>query len=88
MILKVYIRRNFKSGTPILPSKRARKVPEKIHVSKDDLDELSKSTQSNIESPVKEDNEIDEGDVSLEEVSENENQASETSSEDSDTSNS
>ncbi len=77
-----------KSGMPILPSKRARKVPEKIHVSKDDLDELSKSTQSNIESPNKEENEIDEGDVSLEEVSENENQASETSSEDSDTSNS
>ena len=77
-----------KSGTPILPSKRARKVPEKIHVSKDDLDELSKSTQSNIEPPNKEENEIDEGDVSLEEVSENENQASETSSEDSDTSNS
>ena len=77
-----------KSGMPILPSKRARKVPEKIHVSKDDLDELSKSTPSNIESPDKEENEIDEGDVSLEEVSENENQASETSSEDSDTSNS
>ena len=29
-----------KSGTPILPSKRARKVPEKIQVSKDDLKEL------------------------------------------------
>ena len=26
-----------KSGTPILPSKRARKVPEKIQVSKEDL---------------------------------------------------
>ena len=29
-----------KSGTPILPSKRARKVPEKIQVSKEDLAEL------------------------------------------------
>jgi len=29
-----------KSGTPILPSKRARKIPEKIQVSKEDLDEL------------------------------------------------
>ncbi len=29
-----------KSGTPILPSKRARKTPEKIQVSKEDLDEL------------------------------------------------
>ena len=26
-----------KSGTPILPSKRARKIPEKIQVSKEDL---------------------------------------------------
>ena len=30
-----------KSGTPILPSKRARKIPEKIQVSKEDLEELS-----------------------------------------------
>ena len=29
-----------KSGTPILPSKRARKIPEKLQVSKQDLDEL------------------------------------------------
>ena len=29
-----------KSGVPILPSKRARKIPEKIQVSKDDLSEL------------------------------------------------
>ena len=30
-----------KSGTPILPSKRARKIPEKIQVSRDDLEELT-----------------------------------------------
>ena len=30
-----------KSGTPILPSKRARKIPEKIQVSKEDLEELA-----------------------------------------------
>ncbi len=30
-----------KSGTPILPSKRARKVPEKIQISKEDLAELN-----------------------------------------------
>ena len=30
-----------KSGVPILPSKRARKIPEKIQVSKEDLAELS-----------------------------------------------
>jgi DNA-directed RNA polymerase subunit omega len=30
-----------KSGTPILPSKRARKIPEKIQVSNEDLEELT-----------------------------------------------
>ena len=30
-----------KSGTPILPSKRARKIPEKIQVSSEDLEELT-----------------------------------------------
>ena len=32
-----------KSGIPILPSKRARKIPEKIQVFKEDLDELKNS---------------------------------------------
>ena len=34
-----------KSGVPILPSKRARKIPEKIQVSKDDLSELQNSSE-------------------------------------------
>ena len=34
-----------KSGVPILPSKRARKIPEKIQVSKDDLNELHADDQ-------------------------------------------
>ena len=34
-----------KSGIPILPSKRARKIPEKIQVSKEDLDELKASSE-------------------------------------------
>ena len=34
-----------KSGTPILPSKRARKVPEKIQVTKEDLSELKQSSE-------------------------------------------
>ena len=34
-----------KSGVPILPSKRARKIPEKIQVSKDDLNELQNSSE-------------------------------------------
>ena len=39
-----------KSGVPILPSKRARKVPEKIQVSKEDLEELQ-NTQTTEQSP-------------------------------------
>ena len=79
-----------KSGTPILPSKRARKAPEKIQVSKEDLEELSQTEQPNVEAPATEENESDQdqGDISLEEVSESENQGSEVNSEDSDTSNS
>ena len=39
-----------KSGTPILPSKRARKTPEKIQVSKEDLTELSETSKPDIDS--------------------------------------
>ena len=79
-----------KSGTPILPSKRARKSPEKIQVSTEDLEELSQTKQPNVEVSAPEEIEGDQNqdDVSLEEVSESENQASEVNSEDSDTSNS
>ena len=35
-----------KSGTPILPSKRARKTPEKIQVSQEDLAEVQNSTET------------------------------------------
>ena len=64
-----------KSGVPILPSKRARKIPEKIQVSKEDLDELSPSAQPdvNVEAP----SEAEENDdVSLDQVSEAEEQVS------------
>ena len=77
-----------KSGVPILPSKRARKAPEKIQVSKEDLAELSQSSQPDVENLTSEENETEQGDVSLEEVSESENQQSEVNTEDSDTSNS
>ena len=77
-----------KSGAPILPSKRARKVPEKIQVSKEDLAELSQSSQPDVDNLTSEENETEQGDVSLEEVSESENQQSEVNTEDSDTSNS
>ena len=69
-----------KSGVPILPSKRARKIPEKIQVSKDDLAELSPSAQPEVSVESNDDAE-DEGDVSLDQVSEAEEQASEVSSE-------
>jgi len=76
-----------KSGTPILPSKRARKTPEKIQVSKEDLAELSQTSQPNVEASADERTE-DQTDVSLEEVSESENQETEVIAEDSETSNS
>ena len=66
-----------KSGVPILPSKRARKIPEKIQVSKDDLAELSPSAQPDVE--IDTSNETGESDdVSLDQVSEAEEQASES----------
>ena len=68
-----------KSGTPILPSKRARKAPEKIQVSKDDLAELSETATPEVESPTN--NESSEENISLQEVSEAEDQASEQSTE-------
>ena len=77
-----------KSVTPILPSKRARKTPEKIEVSKEDLAELSQTAQPNVETEVSEDKESDQDEVSLEEVSESENQESEVNADDSDASNS
>jgi DNA-directed RNA polymerase subunit omega len=77
-----------KSGAPILPSKRARKTPEKIQVLKEDLDELSQSSQPDLESANNsEEGETEQEDVSLEEVSENENQESDDSSGDTETSN-
>ena len=77
-----------KSGTPILPSKRARKTPEKIQVSQEDLAELSETAKPEVEALVEEDTVNEQGEVSLEEVSEQENQEAEVNSEDSDTSNS
>ena len=77
-----------KSGAPILPSKRARKTPEKIQVSQDDLAELSQTAQPDVDTSVSEDNETEQNDVSLEEVSESEEQVVETNPEDTETSNS
>ena len=67
-----------KSGAPILPSKRARKAPEKIQVSKEDLEELSQTAKPDVSSQPSDEIESEDNDVSLEEVSENENEASES----------
>ncbi len=68
-----------KSGVPILPSKRARKIPEKIQVSKEDLAELTNSPDTQAE-------ESENGEVSLDQMTEEEN--NEAATEDSETSNS
>ena len=60
-----------KSGVPILPSKRARKIPEKIQVSKDDLAELQNTTEQPTSEPV-EDMQEDETNVSLDEMKDQE----------------
>ena len=76
-----------KSGTPILPSKRARKIPEKIQVSSDDLDEL----KANAEPEVNVDPELEIGteetDISLDQLSETETETTEVNSDDSETTN-
>ncbi len=77
-----------KSGTPILPSKRARRAPEKIQVSQEDLAELSQTAQPDIDVVTPEETDNEQGDVSLEEVSENENQETDVNTEDSEASNS
>ena len=77
-----------KSGTPILPSKRARKAPEKIQVSKEDLAELSQTAKPDIDTSVSEENISEEGDVSLDDVVESEDVATQENSEDTEPSNS
>ena len=66
-----------KSGTPILPSKRARKTPEKIQVSNEDLAELSQTAKPDIDTAAPDETGDEQGDVSLDEVTETENLATE-----------
>ena len=73
-----------KSGTPILPSKRARKTPEKIQVTKEDLAELSETAKPDIDETVGEETVNEQGEVSLDEVSDTENQEPEVNSEEQD----
>jgi len=67
-----------KSGIPILPSKRARKIPEKIQVSNEDLAELQNTNEPSAPEPTEESSNEEEGtDVSLDEIKEDEVQADE-----------
>ena len=70
-----------KSGTPILPSKRARKTPEKIQVSQEDLAELSETAKPDVDVSADEELMNEQGEVSLDEVSEQENQEAEANTE-------
>tara|TARA_B100001758_G_C18347056_1_gene577632 strand:+ start:417 stop:950 length:534 start_codon:yes stop_codon:yes gene_type:complete len=71
-----------KSGAPILPSKRARKIPEKIQVSKDDLAEISGGAQTEVNVDAAQADNTENDDVSLDQVSEAEEQTQEQSSQD------
>ena len=68
-----------KSGTPILPSKRARKTPEKIQVSKEDLAEIENATETASTDPLETPSEED--DASLDEMQEEEVQSNEQDTE-------
>ena len=74
-----------KSGTPILPSKRARRIPEKIQVSKEDLEELKGATE-----PAPQDKEVEseDSDLSLENLKEEEAQENTDIKEDTEATNS
>ena len=69
-----------KSGTPILPSKRARKTPEKIQVTNEDLAELSQTAKPDVDTAATDETGDEQGDDSLDEVTETENQALEQES--------
>ena len=62
-----------KSGVPILPSKRARKIPEKMQVSKEDLSELQNTTDqavADLESTNEQENEVSIDELKDQETSE------------------
>jgi DNA-directed RNA polymerase subunit omega len=74
-----------KSGAPILPSKRARKIPERLQVSKEDLDELKTTSKPTLAAGTEQAEEVEqteESDISLEELSDTENKITEANKED------
>ena len=76
-----------KSGTPILPSKRARKIPEKIQVSSEDLEELTAKAEPEVDINPELEVDTEDSDVSLDQISEAENETTEVNQEESDTTN-
>ena len=61
-----------KSGTPILPSKRARKIPEKIKISVDDIEELTAKAEPEVEVNPELEVGSEETDISLDQIAETE----------------
>ena len=72
-----------KSGTPILPSKRARKIPEKIQVAPEDLEELTAKAEPEVEVNPELEVVNEETEVSLDQIAETE--TTEDSSEETET---
>ena len=64
-----------KSGVPILPSKRARKIPEKIQVAPEDLEELTAKAEPEVEVDPELETESEETEVSLDQITEAESEA-------------
>ena len=61
-----------KSGVPILPSKRARKIPDKIQVSKEDLSELQNSPETISSEEVSAEVDNEENEVSIDHLKDQE----------------
>ena len=74
-----------KSGAPVLPSKRARKIPEKLHVSTEDIDQLKGLNDKSADTSTEESSEVD---VSLDELPESETKEAEANPEDTEATNS
>ncbi len=71
-----------KSGTPILPSKRARKIPEKIQVAPEDLEELTAKAEPEVEVNPELEVASEETEVASEETAVSLDQIAETTKED------
>jgi len=78
-----------KSGTPILPSKRARKIPEKIQVAPEDLEELTANAEPEVEVNPELEVATEETELSLDQIAKTEAkiETTEVNPEDSDTTN-